>query len=249
MDQKEPHFTDIYVDPEEGEQIVSDFFMTKAVLSSKMRSRRLPTMVASYKSLSLRIPDIELTPDETWQQVGEKLREHYMAESNEPCKCDWCSRYQHTKRGQRENYWVTMVTFAILGDPSGLVEYLDSGRRLDRFDRMVLADLLNLAFRSEVDQTLHPNGRPRKIAAQDCAKVARYFYSTWKKLNRRSGVQDWGHSDEMKDEACRVAIEAHTERKRKGIVVNDHPTNVVPDFEDVRELMDRPVARLHGRRK
>jgi hypothetical protein len=46
----------------------------------------------------------------------------------------------------------------------------------------------------------------------------------------------------MKDEACRVAIDYHLARRGDNVISN-HPMHVVPDFEQVRELMDRPHAR------
>jgi hypothetical protein len=246
MDQTDQQiFPAISMSEEEARQITNGFFRTRAVLSSKMRSRRLPAALRwdkrPDKRPSLRTPEIEVARQMSWQEVGEKLRAYYFAKSNERCDCYWCSRYQHTKRGRRENYWVNRVAFAILGDPSGLVAHLDSRRRLDGFDRMVLADLLNVAFRDEVDQAFHPSGRPRKTAARACASVAQGFYNTWKTIDRRSGVQDWGHSDEMKDQSCRVAIEMHSVRDFS--VEPYHPMNIVPDFEEVRELMNRPATR------
>jgi hypothetical protein len=46
----------------------------------------------------------------------------------------------------------------------------------------------------------------------------------------------------MKDEACRGAIAYHLARRGGGLISN-HRMDEVPDFEQVRDLMDRPRAR------
>jgi hypothetical protein len=50
----------------------------------------------------------------------------------------------------------------------------------------------------------------------------------------------------MRDEACRAAIEFHR-IGRRGNIVSDHLMNLVPRFNEVRELMDRPAARRWSR--
>jgi hypothetical protein len=107
---------------------------------------------------------------------------------------------------------------------------------------MVLADLLESAFNGEVESQLRPTGRPKKIAARQCASAARKFYNYWKAIDERLGICDRGHSDEMKDEACHSVIEMHRLSRRR-MLVSDHPLNVVVKFEEVRELMDRPAGR------
>jgi hypothetical protein len=132
-----------------------------------------------------------------------------------------------------------------MGDPSTLVKLLNS-RNLTQFDRGILADLLDCYFKGEIISSWYPGGRPKNIAAQCCANVAIKFYANWKTINRRWRIKDWGHSDEMKDEACRVAITyLLIRRDREGTVplISNHPLDEVPDFEQVRELLDRPRSR------
>jgi hypothetical protein len=242
MDQEEAQQE---MDREEAQQLVDNFSKTRVVLSSKMRSRLLPAAVASYRRLALRMPEIEVTQQMDWREVGKKLREFYIVRTYQGCNCWWCSQYQNSKRGRRENYWVDVVARAITGDPSALVEHLHSRRTLDRFDRIVLADLLDAAFKGVVQSELHRTGRPKELATHSCASTASRFYKDWKAINKSFGIRDWGHSDEMKDEACRVAIESLAHRMnvlRPYSLMSDHPLDVEPQFDTVRELMDRSRA-------
>jgi len=79
--------------------------------------------------------------------------------------------------------------------------------------------------------------RNRGGNSRSCARVAIKFYRDWKDANRRNGIRDWGRGDEMKDEACRFAIELY------GNDVLSHMREDPPTFEELRDLMDRPQAR------
>ena len=130
---------------EDIQRLIDKFFNTVAVLSSKMRSRQIYSRDREWD------PQIEVVKGMTWQDVGRKLRKQMMSRLGQRCECDWCGRYQHTERGQREREWVNAAALAILGDPFDLVERMRSRRGLDRFDRRVLADLLESAFNGEVE--------------------------------------------------------------------------------------------------
>ena len=227
----------------DGQTLIDDFFKTAAVLSSKMRSRRTRAMRASAKRIGLSVPEIiEVPARANWLDTGKKLREVWFARVGKRCNCWWCSVYQHTERGQREREWVNAVALATLGDPSALVERLRPRRGLDRFDQIVLADLLEMAFSGEINSELYPANRPKKIAARSCASSALKFYADWKTINRRHGIRDWGHSEDMKNFACDAVIEMHRLRRRDSLV-SDHPLNSVPSLDEVRTLMDRPSKR------
>ena len=62
-------------------------------------------------------------------------------------------------------------------------------------------------------------GRPKNTAAQYCANLAVRLYANWKSINRQLEIKDWGHSDEMKDEACRLAIEYHRKRLSRSMTL------------------------------
>lgn len=231
---------------DERQRIIDETFKVIAVLTSKMRSLQSSTQRRSVKRLT-RVPDLVLPSNATWRESGDRLRQHWLARADQLCDCWWCTVYRHTDRGRRERDWVLRVTWAIFGDASELVEYLQSRRKLNRFDRIVLADLLKIAFEGEVKSELHPRGRPKEYATSSCAIAALKFYGDWKTLNRRLGICDWGHSDEMKDQACWVAIEHHKVRIHVGgRIMSDHPMYIVPSFDEVRELIERPRARLRG---
>ena len=86
-------------------------------------------------------------------------------------------------------------------------------------------------------------GRPKNTAAQYCANLAVRLYANWKSINRQLEIKDWGHSDEMKDEACRVAIEYHQKRLSRRMTVRHSNMEEIPEFAHIRELMDRPRSR------
>jgi hypothetical protein len=57
------------------------------------------------------------------------------------------------------------------------------------------------------------------------------IYGTWKGMNKKLGIRSWGLGDKMKDLSCRYAIKMLPHHGRR------------PDFEVVRQLMDRPKSR------
>jgi hypothetical protein len=79
-------------------------------------------------------------------------------------------------------------------------------------------------------------GRRVNKNARIAAKVALAFYRQWQRANKQVGISSWGHGDEMKDEACRCAIE-----------IKPWLNGKEPDFEIVRELMERPNYRRNSK--
>lgn len=198
---------------------------------------------ASYHAWQRRFWEEELdraiSPQANWKDVGQELRKIWRGRQR--CDCYWCSVYQDTPRGQRENYWVAVVGEALDGDPSSLVKHLRRG--LTPVDRNLLADTLAdvLPDRAERAKQTKQRGRPKRQRARSCAGVAIKFYRDWKDANRRNGINDWGHRDGMKDEASRLAIELYGNSNSawaRTYIGQDPPT-----FEQVRELMERPAAR------
>jgi hypothetical protein len=182
--------------------------------------------------------EAEILPQMNWQDIGRELRKQFIARANLPCSCDMCI-LQRTPRGQRANYWSALICTAIDGNPSLLVRHLRSRRKLTRFDRNELAHWFEYAFTAALQHKSQKTGGRRKHTwAQHCARLAIEFYQNWKDANRRNGISDWGHGDEMKDEACRLAIELGSCLARTCGEEQDPPT-----FEQVRELIERPAAR------
>jgi hypothetical protein len=190
--------------------------------------------------------EAEILPQNNWQDVGRELRKQFIARAELPCSCDSCI-LQDTPREQRKNYWVMVVCKAMDGDPSMLVRHLRSRRKLTRLDRNELAEHFEQILTNELQRKSQKTGGRRKHTwAQSCAHVAIKFYRDWKDANRRNGINDWGHGDEMKDEACRLAIELYgnlysplygTDNRRR------YQGQDMPTFEEVRELIERPAAR------
>ena len=188
--------------------------------------------------------DRATSPQANWRDVGQELRKIFIERGGQRCTCYWCRVYQDTPHGQRENYWIVVVSEALSGDPSALVKHLRSPR-LTRLDRNMLAetleDILTGHPLTEQTEQTKQRGRPKRKWVRRCADVAIKFYQDWKDANRRNGINDWGHRDEMKDEASRLAIELYgnSDSAWARIYIGHDP----PTFEQVRELMERPVAR------
>jgi hypothetical protein len=229
----EKHFSEITVDPQEAQDIVDRYFTEAAKLTARLWSKHPRSRHTGAP------PEIQFSTNLTWKDVGRAIRAWVLDRALERCNCYSC-RTQGGKRGRRENYWISLVCLARMGDPSALVKHLNSRRALTQFDRRCLADLLDANFKGEFNAPRI--GRPKKIAARSCASIAVKQYKDWKAINRQYRIRDWGHSDEMKEEACRIAIDYHVARNGGGLMSN-HPMNEVPTFEQVRELMERPTAR------
>jgi hypothetical protein len=235
--ENEIHFSEIKLDPQEKQDILDRYFKPAVVLTARLWSKHPRSRMRPRP-----IPKIEVSGKTNWRDVGQALRAEFLERAGDRCDCYSCRR-QHTKRGRREKYWVHAVDLAHLGEPSTLVEHLNSRRAFTQFDRRILAELLDCYFKGEINPW-SPVGRPKNIAALSCASLAITFYGDWKAINRRWRIKDWGRSDEMKDEACRVAIDWHVKRRgREGIPLSNHPMDEVPVFEQVRALMDRPASR------
>src|SRR5262245_38151452 len=127
MRSSEEKWYEIKLDAQEAQKILDDYFRIAAVLTSKIWS--------NHPRSPQPPPQIEIAQYASWKDVGNALRARYLEQANQGCDCYSCQS-QRTKRGQRENYWVRLVTFAEMGDPSELVKRLKSRRVLTRFDRM-----------------------------------------------------------------------------------------------------------------
>ena len=236
MNRSEKHWSEIEVDPQEGRDLINRYLKLTTILTSRIwskhrRARPSPPLA----------PEVKVSTPADCRETGEALCTQFLERAGGRCDCYSC-RSQNTKSGIRERSWISAVALAYDGDPSTLVELLRSKESLSRLDRNCLAELLDAAFGGEVEAAMNIKGRPKHIAAHACASIALKFYADWKAVNRRLNVSDRGVSDAMKDEACRVALQGHKIRQANHVML-DHPMNVVPTFEEVRELMDRPRGR------
>jgi hypothetical protein len=193
-------------------------------------------------------PVIEFSTQADWRAIGSALRARFIGGACDRCDCYQCRRgHRHTKRSRRVDYWTAVMSNLIRGDSSALIKHLKSGRALTQFDRRILADSLDAFLKGEL-HTSPSVGRPKNIPVQGCASTALGFYDDWKTINRQCKIKDWGHSEEMKDEACRVAIDCQIKRVAALRRAPTHPIDMaVPDFEQVRELMDRPRSQSRPR--
>src|SRR5262245_6862403 len=130
----EIHFSEIKLDPQEAQDVLDSFFKPAAVLTARIWSKH-----PRSRPRPLPIPELEVLTPRNWRDIGRGLRARFLEESVARCDCYSC-RSQQTKRGQREKYWINAVVFALNGDPSTLIEHLNSRRAVTQFDRRILAD-------------------------------------------------------------------------------------------------------------
>jgi hypothetical protein len=113
----------------------------------------------------------------------------------------------------------------IQGSHTKLAEYLYT-RQLSRGEQAELARAL--VHRAAPIK----RGRPKSLEQlnkAEWAKFALFFYQAWRDLNEENGVDDWGHRDEMKQQACQFVVEI------EGLGEDS--------VEDIRQLVDRPISR------
>ena len=82
-------------------------------------------------------------------------------------------------------------------DMSPLADYLALGKALGPEEREKLARML----------PKKQDGRPRNNQIRGATDIAWAFYRVLRDMNKESGVSDWGHCDDMKCYAARVAAE------------------------------------------
>jgi hypothetical protein len=184
--------------------------------------------------------DRAISPRANWKDVGHELQKIWRGQQG--CDCYWCSVYPSTPLSQRKNYWTAVVRRAMCAYPerSSLVKHLRRGLTLVESNLLAEAlavSLMEQHFLIKRPRRTEKRGRPKRRWARSCARIAIKFYRDWKEANRRNGICDWGHGDEMKDEACRLAIELN------GDVPSHMPPEDPPTPEDLRELVDRAQAR------
>jgi hypothetical protein len=172
-----------------------------------------------------------------WQDVGRELRRQFIARGGRPYDRNWYRVDHSAPHSRRAAYLFGMVARAQSGDPSTLVAYLRSQQKLTQFDRNQLADMFEVIFTPQA-KPAKQRGRPKRMWTRVCASVARTFYWDWRDTNQRNGINDWGHGDEMKDEACRLAIEFYVDRLASPVGKDD-----LPAFQEVRVLMERSERR------
>jgi hypothetical protein len=174
-----------------------------------------------------------------WREAGQEIYAWYRQRELEVAARILETRRQRQVRGSKNFTGEEELVRAIIrlvqrGDATQLIEFLRSDKefRVSDGERKWLAQFLQ---RKPLPRTGRP---PKTIQLQTCG-LAKSLYLIWKEFNKQQGIPDWGFRDTMKDESCNYAIEIATS-------VWGVPT---PDFESVRQLMDRPRSRLYPRRK
>jgi hypothetical protein len=112
------------------------------------------------------------------------------------------------------------------GNPSGLIEYLRSGRPMPEEFRDALAEMLE----GKYDRPKKKRGRPRHTQVHLAASLAGAFYREWRARCLAAGVDHYGLAHTMQLESIRIVQE-----------LDDSLAGV--DSGKVRQLMDAPRRR------
>jgi hypothetical protein len=166
-----------------------------------------------------------------WRKIGEQVYEYQRA-------FYWARLLDDEKA--RSNPLTTKQAFSralvrcAQGDTAPIEDLLLSEHDLSltREDRKFIAAILNRKY-----WVRRPGRRPEGGARLTCMIALRIF-SSWRETNKKEGISDWGVRDKMKDQACHYALDIYRAR----------PGAIEPNFETVRQLMDRPASRRGGRK-
>lgn len=163
-----------------------------------------------------------------WREVGQHVLEDCIkAElaAGERAKAKAAKAAREPKRAEFE--LGSALIFCAQGNTEPLIDFLlsDKDFTMTETTREHLARILR--HKSWVPRT---GRRPDNLARHACS-YAQNIFTVWKRRNLQHGISDWGVRDQMKDEACRCAI---------GLM---RPHFDEPNFETVRQLMDRPKKR------
>ncbi|MGI8853709.1 MAG: hypothetical protein ACR2GC_10580 [Methyloceanibacter sp.] len=161
-----------------------------------------------------------------WRDIGEQIYEHVKAEQ-------WAADLKRQARKDTPRTTDQELDFALIscarGDSDPLIEFLlsDNDFSLSKDHREHLARVLRHKF------WVPRQGRRPKGLARWALGYAQRIFLIWKAANKETGISDWGLRDQMKDQACRYAIE----------ICRAYTDGQEADFETVRGLMERSKKR------
>jgi hypothetical protein len=138
------HFTEIKVDPKEARYLLDRYLTATTVLTTRISPKHLRS-----RARRIPVPEIKVSAQTNWRDVGQALRAEFLERACNPCRCYYCCTHR-TKRGQREKRWVDAVLAAVMDDPSELVKLLKTSA-FTKSDRSILAQLLDAVFGGEID--------------------------------------------------------------------------------------------------
>jgi hypothetical protein len=168
-----------------------------------------------------------------------------------------------------ETLFAYVIFLAAKGHPAGLIHYLRADDSPLSFDRKRLATLLEKDL-----QTRRRGGRHHDMWVHRFAARALRLFDIWHEENIRHGVNDRGRCNYMKDETARIVFEEQMDLIAPflSILLGEPvpwrapnpapwspaqvahllqfvglPANFEAVHETIRDLMDRPTARLKDR--
>jgi hypothetical protein len=161
-----------------------------------------------------------------WRKNGEKLR---ALVSEENCRSN--AFVDAIEEVLDREFSTAMHDLVMNHNRKRLIEWLRSDQPLTVDERKYVANALETAL---VPPLPRGRGRPRKWDVRWAARSARLFYERWRRFNQETGVYDYGHRSEMRDEAIRFVLS----QSIGSWTASDH---IDPD--KVRTLMDLASSR------
>jgi hypothetical protein len=160
-----------------------------------------------------------------WRETGRQLFEHLKRAPAERL-LEMEMRKATPRKSTPESVLLMALECLARGQSNLLIEYLLSDKEfsLSKRSRQRLAEALR-------EKDWERRGRRPDRHARFVCEQALAIYSTWKQVHKKNGVSDWGVRDQMKDEACQYAL------------MLGKTYGWEPDFEQVRQLMERSKKR------
>ena len=179
-----------------------------------------------------------------WREVGCEVCEYVKAtELKKEKELDRISAQLKADR-TRENKVFGAIVQAAAGDIEWLIELLSSDEDFAITSRKTREHLVKVLRTGILRRS--KRGRRTNTTAQITCRRAVAIFQLWKLANREMGIADWGVRGKMKDEAAQYAIDFFREKMHRlfpGERFRD------PDFETVRQLMNRPLSRRGIKRR
>jgi hypothetical protein len=158
----------------------------------------------------------------------------------------WEETKEFLRKDFLDDWYESLFLHALLdfrtGSPAPLINYL-------RSDRPLLFDRKRLATRLEtfLQKRSNGGGGRRDVMVHFLAARALRLYDVWREENIRQGVNDRGRSTDMKDEAAKIVFEQQTHAFNLFSTELELAASFEAVRETLRDLMDRPAARLKDR--
>jgi hypothetical protein len=166
-----------------------------------------------------------------WRAIGVRLYEKFRKDAEQEVEKsrERLAAIREARPTDGDIFQSAIIHAIAWGDLDRLICFLGSDRQayLPRSNRDDLAYILSDTPWKQ------KRGRSKNHTVRRLAADADKFYKEWRSALEEAGISIWRLSNEMRDEACRYAVECW----------NSLDYYVKVDFETVRQMMDRSKTR------